>query len=71
MNEKIRELHAQSVTRRRKSADGKTWAEYTEFDHKKFAELIVRECLKFECEAGVYTKHDMADAIKRHFGVEP
>jgi hypothetical protein len=41
------------------------------FNVEKFAELIVRECLKFECEAGVYTKHDMADAIKRHFRVEP
>jgi hypothetical protein len=36
---------------------------------EKFTTLIVRECLKFECDAGVYTKHDMADAIRRHFGV--
>jgi hypothetical protein len=36
---------------------------------KKFAELIVRECMSFQDEAGVYSRYDMADAIKRHFGV--
>ena len=36
----------------------------------KFAELIVRKCMSFQDEAGVYSKFDMADAIAKHFGVE-
>ena len=36
----------------------------------EFAELIVRECMSFQDEAGVYSKFDMADAIAKHFGVE-
>ena len=35
----------------------------------EFAELIVRECMSFQDEAGVYSKFDMADAIAQHFGV--
>jgi hypothetical protein len=43
----------------------------TEFvDYEKFAELIVRECMSFQDEAGVYSKFDMANAIARCFGVE-
>ena len=37
---------------------------------EKFALLIVRECMSFQDEAGVYSKFDMADAIAQHFGVE-
>ncbi len=36
----------------------------------KFAELIVRECIAFRVEPGVYSQHDMANAIKQHFGVK-
>ena len=36
----------------------------------EFAELIVRKCMSFQDEAGVYSKFDMADAIAKHFGVE-
>ena len=39
-------------------------------DRQKFAELIVRECMSFQDEAGVYSKFDMADAIAQHFGVK-
>jgi hypothetical protein len=64
MNEKIKELAKRATTQYSPAYYSEKWTE-------KFAELIVRECLKFECEAGVYTKHDMSDAIRRHFGVEP
>ena len=37
---------------------------------EKFAQLIVRKCMSFQDEAGVYSKFDMADAIAQHFGVE-
>ena len=37
---------------------------------EKFAQLIVRKCMSFQDEAGVYSKFDMADAIAKHFGVE-
>lgn len=43
---------------------------YEEFDKEKFAELIVKECMAFQHEAGVYSRFDMASAIARHFGVE-
>ena len=36
----------------------------------EFAQLIVRKCMSFQDEAGVYSKFDMADAIAKHFGVE-
>ena len=36
----------------------------------EFAELIVRKCMSFQDEAGVYSKFDMADAIAQHFGVK-
>jgi len=65
MNEKIREIAKDADLDWHKFWDGE------ENRLEKFTERIVRECLKFECDAGVYTKHDLADAIKRHFGVEP
>ena len=43
---------------------------YGEVWEDKFAELIVRECMSFQDEAGVYSKFDMANAIARCFGVE-
>ena len=42
---------------------------YDGFVPSKFAELIVKECMSFQDEAGVYSKFDMADAIAQHFGV--
>jgi hypothetical protein len=71
MNDKIREL-VEQVTKKSNwitTENTRLFALLSENDLEKLAELIVRECLNFECEAGVYTKHDMADAIKRHFGV--
>jgi len=63
MNERIKELAKKATTQYSPTYYSEKWVE-------NFAESIVRECLKFECEAGAYTKHDMADAIRRHFGVE-
>ena len=38
------------------------------FDIKKFAELIVRECAEIADKAEPYKANDL---IKQHFGVEP
>ncbi len=35
----------------------------------KFAELVARECARIECEPGIYTRNDMAAAIRQRFGV--
>jgi hypothetical protein len=46
---------------------------YSNFDHEKFAELIVKECVQvlnpddiFE----IFTRKMAQDTIKKHFGVE-
>ena len=50
---------------------------YMNFDHEKFAELIVRECVevchKMAEDSDSYVVHDgdtCAEQIKKHFGVE-
>jgi len=40
---------------------------YTEFDHKKFAELIVQECIS---TLHLHGYDDAMERIKQHFGVE-
>ena len=63
MNEQlIGDLFAEA-TRRMTGSSSKEFSQ-------KFAELIVRKCMSFQDEAGVYSKFDMADAIAQHFGVE-
>ena len=63
MNEQlIGDLFAEA-TRRMTGSSSKEFSQ-------KFAELIVRKCMSFQDEAGVYSKFDMADAIAKHFGVE-
>ena len=62
MNEQlIGDLFAEA-TRRMTGSSSKEFSQ-------KFAELIVRKCMSFQDEAGVYSKFDMADAIAQHFGV--
>jgi hypothetical protein len=42
------------------------------FDHERFAELIIRECVQI-CEQGTITQTTSSGAasmIKQHFGVE-
>jgi hypothetical protein len=75
MNERIRELyeqarlHAKSIDA---DIDPKGWMdEY----HKKFAELIVRECAKFLDENSGYDDsnnawHPEPEDLLEHFGVE-
>ena len=71
MNERIRELAKQA---------GMQYC-YTdmyddsEFDYKKFAELIVRECVDktFDSEKGIGTtrwKTEVMAELKEHFGIE-
>jgi hypothetical protein len=64
MNERIQELAEQAVYY---DEDEESW----EFDRKKFAELIVRECAEVSKNyAGGSMPLSIALAIKKHFGVE-
>jgi hypothetical protein len=66
MNERIKELAEQCVTR-------KFYVDHAseDFDYKKFAELIVRECADY---VQFYYKDHMCEVIahdmKTYFGVE-
>ena len=71
MNERIRELEQQCVYW---DADDETY----EFDREKFAELIVRDCVRV-CnkvyfdnypDAEDFERSEEGEAIKQHFGVE-
>jgi hypothetical protein len=44
--------------------------DYSNFDPKKFAELIVRECIDVVEDAGGIDKYHYTGAIGKHFGVE-
>ena len=79
MNEKIRQLAEQAGFIDR----GTNHTAYMNFDHEKFAELIVRECAEqiiakgtdwvdfAPSQTGVRPEYwDMAQQIKQHFGVE-
>jgi hypothetical protein len=67
MNERIQELIKQS------GYDSRYCSE--DFDPEKFAELIVRECLKFvepdqtSGDEWCVTLDETAQSIKQHFGV--
>jgi hypothetical protein len=71
MNERIREILTQC---QQESIDGPEYPHWTDFE--KFAELIVRECIrvpydmwdKAELNADVAVK--IEHRIKEHFGVE-
>jgi len=54
---------------------GKPWpkwmsAEECELAYKKFAELIVRECIQAVKNVGGYNEDYHMNAIKKYFGVE-
>ena len=79
MNERIRQLAEQAGFIDR----GTNHTAYMNFDHEKFAELIVRECVEqiiakgtdwvdfAPSQTGVRPEYwDMAQQIKQHFGVE-
>ena len=73
MNERIKELEKQSVFY---NEDEEIW----EIDHKKFAELIVRECAELCLKYAEYENpfqqmefrkgHHFNTIIKNHFGVK-
>ena len=55
--------------------NGKPWpkwmsAEECEVAYKKFAELIVRECIQAVKNVGGYNEDYHMNAIKKYFGVE-
>lgn len=63
MNERIKELALECYN------------PYTEFDHEKFAELIVKECMEqvwYSREDGINgnISQIIKDRIREHFGVE-
>jgi hypothetical protein len=64
MNERIRELIEQATT---EEHDG-----FMYFDKKKFAELIVRECIDTvsDCSVEYCTRPQIVSEIKQHFGVK-
>ena len=81
MNERIKELINQCTS----YSDGSTWTSREEFDKEKFAELIIRECIKAAGDPGDglikdNTWHDGVRAsiwsiqqefgLDRNFGVE-
>ena len=75
MNERIRELALKSGLRAPYGSDHEG---LQDFDYRKFAELIVRECAD-HCDLLLDHKissewsrgtHDCSKAIKKHFGVE-
>ena len=66
MNERIRELAEQAGFDDR----GSNHTAYMNFDHEKFAELIVRECAEVGSKFSQAHPLDIQYQIKRHFGVE-
>lgn len=69
MNERIDELMIQAGAR----FEMMNWVHYDDFEYKKFAELIVRECANI---VNSLSQHEgpgdcsTAEYIKEHFGVE-
>jgi hypothetical protein len=71
MNERIDELMIQAGAR----FEMMNWVHYDDFEYKKFAELIVRECLDQLLVSDPTEDFDKGiswsvEQIKNHFGVE-
>ena len=70
MNERIKELVEQAQKHSREYVEDEVETQF----HKKFAELIVRECanIDFRHKVGLSTDDDfeISRLIKQHFGVE-
>jgi len=62
MNDRIKELAKQCWNER--------WEGQLHFDNEKFAELIVRECIRLCDQVDLVGADDCIDNIKEHFGVE-
>ena len=69
MNERIKEL-AEQAGYKHPDAVGRC-EDYAYFDHEKFAELIVRECIDAvsDCSVEYCTRPQIVSEIKEHFGV--
>ena len=75
MNERIDELMIQAGAR----FEMMNWVHYDDFEYKKFAELIVKECIDCAVWVGksnhntvepIHTAHAVKRRIEKHFGVE-
>ena len=73
MNERIKELAEQagmvSYTEPTKSGDSITFDMYNNFNHEKFAELLIRECARFVNEK-LETDSVEGGMIRDHFGAK-
>ena len=69
MNEKLKELEKQCWSHH---IDGVLIDGHLHFDTKKFAELIIKECMEWcDAHATIDGKaHQIRDSIKNHFGVK-
>ena len=70
MNERIREILTQC---QQESIDGPEYPHWTDFE--KFAELIVRECVRYfneeyERDFATSWREDLSKGMKEHFGVK-
>jgi hypothetical protein len=70
MNERIRQLAEQATETVKCGLNGTSTTE--SFNRKKFAELIVRECLAIAREEEYHSPFEgpVETKIKQHFGVE-
>ena len=69
MNERIKELIAQATKRYEPDWNGAP--AYEDFDKRKFAELIVRECIELnrqELSFSAFAR--MLDKYNEHFGIK-
>ena len=70
MNERIKELWLKAGGHYN-SGNQHTWPEYTIDDPKKFAELIVRECIEINKQELSFNAFErLMNKYKEHFGVE-
>ena len=79
MNDRIKELEKQATTVVEGWSDESGTTRYYEFNKKKFAQLIVRECVKVMYDNAIerkvppdinQTPTHYAIAVLEHFGVE-
>ena len=65
MNERIEELWDKAA----EDTMDQSWQSQTKF-MERFAELIVRECIKTYNDDGYQTEHEQDQRVLKHFGVE-
>ena len=68
MNERIKELINECSSFKEGDTEGLHDIEV--FDKEKFAELIVRECIKAYNDDGYQTEYEQDQKVLKHFGVE-